>query len=49
MEQHGKIKKNGVGPYVTNLKYRKEKLGNHIDITKSTTKNKRSLTTNSSL
>ena len=41
MEQHGKIKKNGVGPYVTNLKYRKEKLGNHIDITKSTTKNKK--------
>lgn len=41
MEEHGKIRKNGVGPFVTNLKYRHRKLGEHIDITKPQTKNKK--------
>lgn len=41
MDEHGKIKKNGVGPFVTNLKYRKNRLGVHLDITKDKTKNKK--------
>lgn len=41
MQEHGKIRKNNVGPEVNNLKYRKNVLGNHIDITKKQTKNKK--------
>ncbi len=33
-EEHGKIRKNGKGPIVNNLKYLDGRLGSHIDITK---------------
>ncbi len=41
LDEHGKIKKHGKGPDVTNLKYLANRLGSHIDITRDTKTNKR--------